>query len=116
MEPFVNGMAKALAVIDALQITNVRLHHGDATEVMAWLPTGSLSGVDLIYPDPWPKRRHWKRRFVQPGSVAQIVRIVRSGGEFHFASDIPHYVGWTLSRTLCSRDLVWTAERADDWR
>ncbi len=116
IEPFVNGMAKALAVIDERKIRNIRLHHGDATDVLAWLPGGSLGRVDLLYPDPWPKRRHWKRRFVQDGSVAQIARILRSQGEFRFASDIPDYIAWTLVRLMRSPDFAWTAERADDWR
>src|SRR5215510_4007596 len=86
IEPFINGMAKALAAIDDRGLANIRLHHGDATDVLAWLPDASLSRFDLLYPDPWPKRRHWKRRFVQHESVAAIARIVRPGGEFHFAS------------------------------
>jgi tRNA (guanine-N7-)-methyltransferase len=115
-EPFVNGMAKALSAIAAERLSNIRLYHGDATELVAWLPPNSLARVDLIYPDPWPKRRHWKRRFVQDQSVAAIARVLRPGGEFRFASDIPDYVAWTLSHLIRSRDFAWTAERADDWR
>ena len=98
IEPFVNGMAKALAAIDERKLDNIRLHHGDATDLLAWLPAASLVRFDLLYPDPWPKRRHWKRRFVQDKSVAAIARIVAAGGEFRFASDIPDYVAWTLLR------------------
>jgi tRNA (guanine-N7-)-methyltransferase len=116
VEPFINGMAKALAAIEARKLTNIRLHHGDATDLFDWLPPASLSRFDLLYPDPWPKRRHWKRRFVQDKSIAAIARIVRRGGEFRFASDIPDYVAWTLLRFLRSPDFVWSAERADDWR
>jgi tRNA (guanine-N7-)-methyltransferase len=116
IEPFVNGMAKALASIDERKLTNIRLHHGDATDVLAWLPTASLARFDLIYPDPWPKRRHWKRRFVQDKSVAEIARIVRPRGEFRFASDIPDYAAWTFARLMRSPHFVWTAEQADDWR
>ncbi len=116
IEPFVNGMAKALAAIAARDLRNVRLHHGDATDIVAWLPDASLARVDLIHPDPWPKRRHWKRRFVQDASVAALARIVRPGGEFRFVSDIPDYVAWTLVRLLRSDEFIWTAERADDWR
>jgi tRNA (guanine-N7-)-methyltransferase len=116
IEPFVNGMAKALAAIDERKLENIRLHHGDATDLLAWLPDASLVGFDLLYPDPWPKRRHWKRRFVQDRSVAAIERIVRPGGEFRFASDIPDYVAWTLVRLQRSPDFAWIAERADDWR
>ena len=116
IEPFINGMAKALAAIDERKLENIRLHHGDATDVLAWLPAASLVRFDLLYPDPWPKRRHWKRRFVQDKSVAQIARAVRPGGEFRFASDIPDYVAWTLMRLMRSPDFIWTAEQADDWR
>ena len=115
-EPFVNGMAKALTAIEARALSNIRLHHGDAIELLAWLPASSLARVDLLYPDPWPKRRHWKRRFVQDKSVAAIARIVKAGGEFRFASDIPDYVAWTLLRSMRSPDFAWTAEQADDWR
>ena len=115
-EPFVNGMAKALAAIEARQISNIRLYFGDASDLMAWLPPASLGRVDLLYPDPWPKRRHWKRRFVQDESVAHFARILRPGGEFRFATDIADYAAWTLLRLLRSPDFAWTAERADDWR
>jgi tRNA (guanine-N7-)-methyltransferase len=116
VEPFLNGMAKALAAIAAQSLSNIRLHHGDATEVLAWLPAASLTRVDLPYPDPWPKRRHWKRRFVQDSSIAAITRVLRSGGEFRFATDIADYATWTLRHMLRFPDLEWTAERADDWR
>ena len=116
IEPFINGMAKALAAIHDRDLTNIRLHHGDATEVLQWLPDASVAGFDLLYPDPWPKRRHWKRRFVQVGSLAQIARIVRSGGEFRFVTDWPDYAGWTLRHVAQVPDFEWTAERADDWR
>jgi tRNA (guanine-N7-)-methyltransferase len=116
VEPFVNGMAKALALIEQHAVTNVRLHFGDATEMLDWLPDAGLARIDLLYPDPWPKRRHWKRRFVQDESVAALARILRPGGEFRFVSDIPDYVAWTLERLLRSPSFAWTAERADDWR
>jgi len=115
-EPFVNGMAKALVAIDEKKLTNIRLHHGDAKDLLAWLPAASIVRVDLLYPDPWPKRRHWKRRFVSDENVAALARILAPGGEFRFASDWANYVEWTLLRLLRSPDFIWTAERADDWR
>jgi tRNA (guanine-N7-)-methyltransferase len=115
-EPFVNGMAKALAAIEVRKLTNIRLHAGDATELLAWLPPASLDRTDLLYPDPWPKRRHWKRRFVQDNSVAQLAHVLRPGGEFRFATDVADYASWTLIRLLRSPDFAWIAERADDWR
>jgi len=115
-EPFVNGMAKALVAVDELALTNIRLHHGDAVELLAWLPPHSLARVDLLYPDPWPKRRHWKRRFVSDANVAALARVLAIGGEFRFATDWADYAAWTLLRLLRSRDFIWMAERADDWR
>ncbi|RAI31139.1 tRNA (guanosine(46)-N7)-methyltransferase TrmB [Rhodoplanes serenus] len=115
-EPFVNGMAQALALIETTALGNIRLHHGDATEVLAWLPDAALTRLDLLYPDPWPKRRHWKRRFVQDDSVAALARVLADGGEFRFATDWSDYASWTLERLLRSPDFAWTAERADDWR
>jgi tRNA (guanine-N7-)-methyltransferase len=116
VEPFVNGMAKALVAIAAKNLCNIRLHHGDAADVIVWLPTRSLARVDLVYPDPWPKRRHWKRRFVQDRSVAEIARVLRPGGELRFVTDIPDYAAWTLKHLERSSHFDWTAERADDWR
>jgi tRNA (guanine-N7-)-methyltransferase len=115
-EPFVNGMAKALSAIAELELENIRLHHGDATMLLAWLPASSLKRVELIYPDPWPKRRHWKRRFVQDATVAALARVLAPGGEFRFASDWADYTAWTLQRLMRCPDFAWTAERADDWR
>ena len=116
VEPFVNGMAKALSEIATYSASNIRLHHGDATDVLAWLPPASLARVDLLYPDPWPKRRHWKRRFVQDRNIAAIGRVLRAGGEFRFATDIADYAAWTLRHMLRSPNFEWTAQRADDWR
>ena len=115
-EPFVNGMAKILASIEEGAIDNIRLYAGDAVELVAWLPAASLTQVDLLYPDPWPKRRHWKRRFVQDRTIAMLARVLRPGGLFRFATDIPDYAAWTLERLIRTPDFLWTAERADDWR
>ena len=116
VEPFVNGMAKALAGIEAAGLRNIRLHFADAIDLIAWLPDASLARIDLIHPDPWPKRRHRKRRFVQDPTVAQFARILRRGGEVRFVTDIADYTAWTLRHFVRSADFAWTAERADDWR
>jgi tRNA (guanine-N7-)-methyltransferase len=115
-EPFINGMAKILALIEAGANDNVRLCAGDAIELLAWLPEASIVQVDLLYPDPWPKRRHWKRRFVQDRTIALLARALRPGGVFRFATDIPDYAAWTLEHLARSPAFAWTAERADDWR
>jgi tRNA (guanine-N7-)-methyltransferase len=116
VEPFVNGMAKALAAIELKKLSNIRLHFDEAAFLLEWLPAASIACVDLIYPDPWPKRRHWKRRFIQDESVAAVARVLRPDGEFRFATDVPDYAAWTLKYLIRSPDFAWTAERADEWR
>lgn len=115
-EPYVNGMASALALIEDANLTNVRLHHGDAVEVLDWLPEATVARVDLLFPDPWPKRRHWKRRFVSAENLARLARVMTPGGSLRFATDIASYAEWTLLRVLASGEFEWLAERADDWR
>jgi tRNA (guanine-N7-)-methyltransferase len=115
-DAFVNAIAKALAAIDENSLTNIQLYFGDASELLDWLPDAALSRIDLLYPDPWPKRRHWKRRFIQDESLKRLARILRKGGELRFATDIPDYMTYVLARVLRSRDFIWTAESADDWR
>jgi tRNA (guanine-N7-)-methyltransferase len=116
VEPFLNGMAKALAGIDERGLSNVRLYDQDAAFLLDWLPEASVVRTDLLYPDPWPKKRQWKRRFVSDENLKRIVRAVKPGGEFRFASDIESYVEWTLIHARRQPALDWTAERADDWR
>jgi tRNA (guanine-N7-)-methyltransferase len=115
-EPYVNGMAKILAQIETHNIGNIRLFAGDAAELLAWAPLSSLLRIDLIHPDPWPKRRHWKRRFVQDATVGAMARTLKPGGEFRFVSDIADYCAWTLVHLVRSPDFTWMAERASNWR
>ncbi|HLL27239.1 MAG TPA: tRNA (guanosine(46)-N7)-methyltransferase TrmB [Xanthobacteraceae bacterium] len=115
-EVYLNGVAKMLAAIKAEELRNIRLHHGDALALLNWLPEGVLSRIDILYPDPWPKRRHWKRRFISDERVGELGRILRRGGELRFATDWPAYAEWALLRFIRSPLFQWTAERADDWR
>lgn len=115
-DAFLNGVAKALVAIDADKLCNIRLYFGDASELLDWLPAGALTRIDLLYPDPWPKRRHWKRRFIQDASLNRLARLLKPGGELRFATDIADYAVYALARVLRSRDFIWTAECADDWR
>ena len=115
-EPFVNGMAKLLATIEREGLSNIRLWDGDATALLPRLAEASLDVVYLLYPDPWPKRRQRKRRFLSDATLTAFARILRPGGELRFATDIDDYAGWALARALRSPALAWTAERPDDWR
>jgi tRNA (guanine-N7-)-methyltransferase len=114
-EPFVNGMGKALAAIEAQGLANIRLNAGDAADILAWLPEASLGRVFLHFPDPWPKRRQRKRRFISDANLAALAGVMRSGAELRFATDIDDYAGWTLARILRSSDFFWPAEASADW-
>jgi tRNA (guanine-N7-)-methyltransferase len=111
-EPFINGVAKLLAQLERRSLTNVRLYKGDAAEALDWLPERSLAEVYLLYPDPWPKRRQRKRRFVSEENLARLARVMRPGAELRFATDIDDYAAWTLARLRASPSFSW---RAADW-
>ena len=115
-EPFVNGVAKLLAGIETRGLDNVRVRTDDATGLLEAAPEGAFSRIYLLYPDPWPKRRQQKRRFVSEANIALLARALKPGGELRFATDIDDYAGWTLSRFLASPQFAWDALRADDWR
>lgn len=115
-DAFVNAVGKALVAIEDGALPNIRLHFGDASELLDWLTDSSVSRIDLLYPDPWPKRRHWKRRFIQDDTLKRLARILRKGGELRFATDIADYAVYTLARVMRSPDFAWSAECADDWR
>ncbi|CAN5261905.1 tRNA (guanosine(46)-N7)-methyltransferase TrmB [soil metagenome] len=115
-EPFLNGAASALRHIDERGLTNVRLHVGDARELIAALPNARLTRVFVMFPDPWPKARHRKRRLLQPETVADLARVLKPGGAFRFATDWGDYAERGLETLLADGRFAWTAERADDWR
>lgn len=115
VEPFVSGMAKAVAAVADGGIRNVRFYGGEASVLLDWLPEASLDSVDILYPDPWPKKRHWKRRFISPANLDRLARVLKRSGDLRFASDIASYVEWTLALVLARPDFRWTAERASDW-
>jgi tRNA (guanine-N7-)-methyltransferase len=115
-EPFQNGVASALRHIDEQGLANVRLHDGDVRDLMARLPEASLDRVFILFPDPWPKARHNKRRLVQAELIADLARLMKPGGRLRFATDWADYADWTLERFLASPHFDWPAVRADDWR
>ncbi|MBN9074470.1 MAG: tRNA (guanosine(46)-N7)-methyltransferase TrmB [Rhizobiales bacterium] len=115
VEPFVNGMARVMTALTDAPLGNLRVYDDDATRLLDWLPAASLAGIDLLYPDPWPKKRHWKRRFVGPANLDRFARVLRPGGLFSFASDIETYVNWTLLHFRAHAAFEWPARSSGDW-
>ncbi|AZO05276.1 MULTISPECIES: tRNA (guanosine(46)-N(7))-methyltransferase TrmB [unclassified Mesorhizobium] len=115
VEPFVNGMAKMMTALAKNPLGNLRVYDDDATRLLDWLPSGSLDGIDLLYPDPWPKKKHWKRRFVGAANLGRFARVLKPGGRFRFASDIDSYVNWTLLACRAHGGFAWQAGEAADW-
>jgi tRNA (guanine-N7-)-methyltransferase len=116
VEPFLNGVGSCLRHVEEAGVANVRVHMGDARDVIAALPDASIDRVDILFPDPWPKTRHRKRRLVQQDFVAALARIVKPGGEVRFATDWADYASWALERFVREQRFGWTAERCADWR
>jgi tRNA (guanine-N7-)-methyltransferase len=115
-EPFVNGMGSLLGAIEDRGIDTIRVHDGDAREVLAWLPDRSICRVFLLFPDPWPKKRQLKRRLLCADILGELARVLRPGGEFRFASDNGDYAAQALRLAQQSDLFTWTAARATDWR
>ena len=115
VEPFVNSMAKLLTSVEEQGLRNIRLYDDDATQVLDWLPDASIDQIDLLYADPWPKRKHWKRRFVSQVNLERFHRVLKPGATFCFASDIDTYVNWTLLHCRDHGGFAWQAEQASDW-
>ena len=114
-EVFINGVAKLLAQISRHDLANIRLWDNDAKPLLEWLPPASVGRIWLLYPDPWPKRRHRKRRFLSEEMLPKLARVLRPGGELRFATDIDDYAAFALARIARSAEFEWTAESQADW-
>jgi tRNA (guanine-N7-)-methyltransferase len=115
-EVFINGVAALLAQIEERGLENVRIHDGDARELLGWLPDASLNRVFILFPDPWPKKRHHKRRLVSLETLGELARVMRPGAQLRIASDIPDYIRTSLAATRRVGAFEWTATGPSDWR
>lgn len=114
-EPYLNGVAGLLTHIEEEAIDNIRVYGDDARHVLSRLPDASIERVFLIHPDPWPKRRHARRRFVTPPNLDQISRVLVDGGEFRVGTDHPIYREWTAVQMSLRSDYEWLADTPSDW-
>lgn len=115
-EPYINGVAKCLAHIEREGVGNIRLFTDDAMLVMKALPNASLSRAFVLFPDPWPKSRHHKRRFVQRANLDVLARLLKPGAELRLATDDPSYLPWMIEHACTHAAFDWLAERPADWR
>jgi len=115
-EPYETGVAKLLSAIADSGATNIRIHEGDARDIIAALPEASLGRVFVLFPDPWPKTRHHKRRFIQRETLDALAQVMKDGAALRFASDDAGYAAWTLERLQAHPAFTWMARRAADWR
>jgi tRNA (guanine-N7-)-methyltransferase len=114
-EPFVNGVARLLSLAEAAGLDNIRILADDARLLLKALPDSAIARAFVLFPDPWPKLRHRKRRIVNPDTVADLARAIRSGGELRLATDDPDYARAMLETVLRQPRFAWLAERNDDW-
>ena len=115
-EPFEDGVVKVLTAIDEQHLANIRLHMGDARDVLRWLEPQSVSRAFILFPDPWPKRKHRKRRLVNPGTLALLVRVMKPGAELRIGTDIGDYARTMLEAFRTQEAFRWQAESPQDWR
>lgn len=114
-EPFENGVAKLIRACVETQIHNIKIYQGNTMDVVRVLPDQFLSRLYILYPDPWPKWRHRKRRIISDDHIKQFARILKSGSELRFATDIDDYSAWTLNRMAKAQLFAWQPRSAHDW-
>jgi tRNA (guanine-N7-)-methyltransferase len=114
-EPYINGVAMLLGKVRDAGCENIRIHPGDVRDLFDVLPENSISCAFLLYPDPWPKKRHHRRRFVTPEHLAPLARVLKPGAMFRVATDISDYVRQTLEE-VPKHGFEWLAETPRDWR
>mgnify|MGYP000424267456 FL=1 len=115
-EPFLNGVAKLLNHIQQNDLQNIRIHDEDARDLIELMPDSCLAAVYLLYPDPWPKKKHHKRRFINPENLHHIHRLLQPDGVFYLSSDIPDYISWALMHMRDHGGFEWQARASADWQ
>ena len=115
-EPFINGVATLLAAIEADGMENIRILHDDARPYLDTLPDHSIDRVFLLFSDPWPKKKHHRRRFVNQDNLARLARVMKPGADLRFATDDMDFARWTLERLPRHRDFIWIVDGPGDWR
>jgi len=115
-EPFLNGIAGLLGMVDDEGLGNVRIHPDDARPLLDALPDASIGRAFVLFADPWPKKRHADRRFIGPENLPRLARVLKDGAELRLASDDMGLVRWMLEHTVKHPDFEWTARRPSDWR
>ena len=115
-EAFLNGVARLMALLDKGNATDrVRIHHGDVRPLMPRFVAASFSRIFVLFPDPWPKTRHAKRRFIGPDNLPELARLLADGGELRVASDDMTYIRWALRHLMDDVNFTWMAEGPEDW-
>jgi tRNA (guanine-N7-)-methyltransferase len=115
-EPYEMGVAKLLTKLEESLLNTVRLYEGDGREIIEALPDASLARFFLLFPDPWPKTRHHKRRFLQMEMLDSLARVLKPGAELRFATDDKSYLPYALERLMAHPAFVWLAEGPSDWK
>jgi tRNA (guanine-N7-)-methyltransferase len=115
-EPYEMGVAKLLTKMEETPLNTVRIHEGDGRDIIEALPDSSLGRFFLLFPDPWPKTRHHKRRFLQMEMLDQLARVLKDGAELRFATDDKSYLPYALERLMAHPDFEWLATRPSDWK
>jgi tRNA (guanine-N7-)-methyltransferase len=116
VEPFLDGVARLLRAIETDGLANIRLFTDDARLLLDRLPEASLERIFVLFADPWPKKRHWKRRIIAPATTARFADLLKDGGELRVATDDPGYRRWILAHLLAEPRLEWQVTGPDDWR
>jgi tRNA (guanine-N7-)-methyltransferase len=115
-EPFIDGVVKALTAVDEQRLGNIRLHADDARDVLRWLPDASIDRAFILFPDPWPKARHRKRRLVSGPTLELLARVMKPGSELRVGTDIADYAHTMLAAFEAQSAFTWTATSPADWR